>query len=250
MGIVWLASTVATYSNAKDAAGKYGCYFGLSVTGGFDVSYPRSLRGDEIFRAKLRRREFQLSMGQPFTLSATIEARNLPDPVTKLGAKTENYFWDPVTKSGLTRRQPQLKTTTRNSLARKRCLFGQGTPVWEKGSYTFGRTSFSVWRFPMAPMTRWTSAERVRSRCAGRRYARPLSSCATWMLHRPHVQKIRREPCQPVAPVRQLKSPIKITRTKMRFGRLWLDSAYGSEYLGLEHVAAGPVLDGMTLALE
>lgn len=59
----------------------------------------------------------------------------------------------------------------------------------------------------------------------------PIFWCATWMLPRRHALKIRREPLSASG----VCSATRIVKeTKMRFGRLWLDSAYGSELLDLK----------------
>lgn len=165
-------TTVAAYSNTKDAAGKYGCYFGLSVTGGFGRFIPDHfvVKETEVTDAQGKTTAIPYFtpscaggsfsyMGQPFSLSATIEARNLPDPVSKLGTKTVNYFWDPVAKTGLGKAVVGVQVENNDS----------GTPISDAfaraGVRPFGRRAATlslrqvsrVWQAPMAPMTRSTS---------------------------------------------------------------------------------------------
>ena len=121
-----------SYANTK-SNGKYGCNFGLASPMTLGRFIPdHFVVTNALFKQACDAGGYSY-MAQPFTLSATVEARNADDIVT------QNYSGD-LAKGVV---GVQLENNNNGTAIAETRLAGRGSPVWSAGSYPFVATSFS-----------------------------------------------------------------------------------------------------------
>ena len=154
-------------------------------------------------------------MDQAFTLNAAIEARNAAD------AKTQNYIGSYATGA-----VSYQMVNNGISIANAR-LGGLGTPTWSTGSYPFTANNFSRLAAPDGPYDALAIGVSVTDETALAANQRP------YLINR-NMDASNASCVADTAGTSNGTCPaVKLTTARMRFGRLKISNAHGSELLNL-----------------
>jgi MSHA biogenesis protein MshQ len=209
-----VTSTTAD-ANLSDVlvGGKYGCSIGNQTAVSLGRFYPDHFAvTSPVFAAGCGGFTY---MGQPFNLSATVQAQNLANQ------RTQN-FAGVFAKATVT---PEMENADSGSALSASRLTGLGSPVWTLGEYPFVATGFSKLASADGPydsldigLTLTPTALVDAAYLVNRNMAEVATACT------PDASGTSNGSC----------TAVKIaTNAKMRFGRLRMQNAYGSELLAL-----------------
>jgi MSHA biogenesis protein MshQ len=199
------------------SSGKYGCVIGTTSSVSLGRFYPSQFA--VVSTAFAPGCGSFTYMGQPLTVSASIQAQNAA------GAKTNNFSGAFARASVL----HQMENDNNGSPLDVARLTGLGSPVWTAGAYPFVATGFSRPVPPAAPDGAFDNLD------IGLQVVPTSASDTAYLIDRNMDASTTACTADPAGTSSGTCKAVRIaTGAKVRFGVVKLQNAYGSELLALD----------------